>query len=32
MTTNQGQGVLAAASAVPVSRRISPNGLAGPGV
>ena len=32
MTTNQGQGILAAASAVPVPRRISPNGLAGPGV
>lgn len=32
MTTNQGQSVLAAASAVPVSRHISPNGFAGPGV
>ena len=32
MTTNQGQGVLAAASAVPAARRIFPNGLAGSGV
>jgi hypothetical protein len=32
MTTNRGQGVLAAAPAARRSRRISPNGLAGPGV
>jgi len=31
MTTNRGQGVLAAAPAVRRSRRTSPNGLAGPG-
>jgi len=32
MTTNRGQGILAAAPAARRSRRISPNGLAGPGV
>ena len=32
MTTNGGQDVLAAASAVHLPCRISPNGLAGPGV
>jgi len=32
MTTNRSQGVLAAAPAARRSRRISPNGLAGPGV
>ena len=32
MTTNRGQGVLAAASAVRLSCRISPNGLIGPDV